>query len=147
PVIREKGVDAALGLRWCGVRRFVDQLLRTRRIRQRKEHICGPQEREPSMGGISKLAGGHADEYLFCLLAAAEHREYLCANKIRLRCPASPDGRVSQTIGETVVCKPHPGLGGPDEEVRIRLEVGVKAQHGAPHDNSRVVTVSGCGKF
>ena len=64
-----------------------------------------------------------------------------------LRSAAGADGRIGQTIGERKIRKPNSALGGADEQIGIRLEVGVQTQRGAPHHDSHVVAVIGCGEF
>jgi hypothetical protein len=52
-----------------------------------------------------------------------------------------------QSLGQRHIPTPRGTLGGPVEQVWIRLEVGVQTQGGAAHHDSDAVTVSGRGEL
>ena len=69
------------------------------------------------------------------------------ANEIRLRSRSGVDRRFGESVGEGEVCQPDGAVRRPEEQVRIRFQVGVETQGGAAHDDSHVIAVIGRGEF
>ena len=67
------------------------------------------------MVGVGQLAGANLGEHRVGLLATAQPRECMRANKVRFRSRVSADCRFRETLGERQIRQPYRAVGCPNE--------------------------------
>lgn len=146
-VHRAEGVEIAAGLRCVGSGRVLDDLKGPGRGAQRPQQVAGPQEGEAAPFGIGQGLGIDGAEDFVGVVAAAQPRQGVCPNEIRLWPRPGLSGGGCQSLGEVQVCQPRRAVRCPHQQLAVGRQVGVQAQRRPPDHDPDVVAVVGRGQL